>query len=67
MGKMRIYRDRNADLDCLDGKTLAAIGYGSQGSAQALCFRDSGLNVVIRARRNGPSWRRARTDGFEVA
>ncbi|VVC04935.1 Ketol-acid reductoisomerase (NAD(P)(+)) [Candidatus Burarchaeum australiense] len=64
---MRVYRDRDANLDWLKNKTIAVIGYGSQGAAQALCFRDSGLDVVVAARKNGPSWRRARTDGFEPA
>lgn len=41
------------------------IGYGSQGSAQALCMRDSGVNVIIGSRK-GPSFDRAVADGFQV-
>ncbi len=64
---MKLYRSRDADLRFLDGKRIAVLGYGSQGAAQALCFRDSGLDVIVSARKNGPSWRRASTDGFELA
>ncbi len=61
----KIYSDTDADLDLLKGKTIAVMGYGNQGSAQANNLRDSGLRVVIGAR-EGPSAKRAREDGFEV-
>ncbi len=44
---MKLIHDKDADLSVLNGKTVAVIGYGSQGSAQALCMRDSGVNVII--------------------
>lgn len=68
---MQIYHDKDANLDDLKGKTVAVIGYGSQGSAQALCMRDSGVNVIIGETEKldgneNPSWTRAKEDGFEV-
>ncbi len=60
-----VYTDADAPLEILQGKTIALIGYGSQGHAQALNLRDSGLNVVIGVRQGG-SWERAQTDGFRV-
>ena len=47
MKEMQILHDSDADLGVLSGKTIAVIGYGAQGRAQALCMRDSGLKVVI--------------------
>ncbi|MGE4577292.1 MAG: ketol-acid reductoisomerase, partial [Candidatus Methanomethylophilaceae archaeon] len=63
---MKIYHDADVDIDVLKGKTVAVMGYGSQGRAQALCFRDSGLNVVIGLRKDGRSWNKAKEDGFKV-
>jgi ketol-acid reductoisomerase len=60
-----MYYEKDADLSVLRGKTIAIIGYGSQGHAQAQNLRDSGLNVVI-GLRQGRSWEVARNDGFEV-
>ncbi len=62
----KIYRDEEVDTSILDGKTIAVIGYGSQGHAQALNLRDSGFNVIVGLRRGGSSWSRAEADGFEV-
>ncbi|HET7930148.1 MAG TPA: ketol-acid reductoisomerase [Rhodanobacteraceae bacterium] len=46
---------------------IAVLGYGSQGRAHALNLRDSGLDVVVGVRKDGPSWRRAHAEGFKVA
>ncbi|TAM95690.1 MAG: ketol-acid reductoisomerase [Rhodanobacteraceae bacterium] len=46
---------------------IAVLGYGSQGRAHALNLRDSGLDVVVGARKGGPSWKRAHEEGFKVA
>jgi len=62
----RIIRDEEVSLAPLEGKRIAVLGYGSQGRAQALNLRDSGLDVVVGVRRGGPSWERAREDGMEV-
>ena len=61
----KVYYEADASLDVLRGKTLAVIGYGSQGHAHALNLRDSGQNVII-GLREGKSADKARQDGFEV-
>jgi ketol-acid reductoisomerase len=60
-----MYYEQDADLNALRGKTIAVIGYGSQGHAQAQNLRDSGLNVII-GLREGRSFQKAKDDGFEV-
>jgi len=61
----KIYYDSDVDFKALSGKTIAIIGYGSQGRAHALNLRDSGLNVVVGLRKEGASWRVASGDGFK--
>ncbi len=63
---MKIYYDQDADLSILQDKTIAVLGYGSQGHAHALNLRDSGLKVVVGLRPGGASFEKARADGFEV-
>ncbi len=53
-----------SDVAALAGKPVAIVGYGSQGRAHALNLRDSGLDVIVGARRDGASWDRAQADGF---
>ncbi|WP_026326742.1 ketol-acid reductoisomerase [Paenibacillus ginsengihumi] len=60
-----MYYEKDADLSVLQGKTIAIIGYGSQGHAQAQNLRDSGLKVII-GLRQGRSFQQAKEDGFEV-
>lgn len=62
---MNILHDKDADLQVLDGRTVAVIGYGSQGEAQAKCMRDSGINVIIGSIKDA-SYDKADEDGFEV-
>ncbi|MFV9511494.1 ketol-acid reductoisomerase [Tepidibacillus sp. LV47] len=62
---MKMYYDQDANLEVLQGKTVAIIGYGSQGHAQAQNLRDSGVKVVVGLRK-GKSWQQAEADGFEV-
>ena len=59
----KIYHDEDADLNVLKGKKVAVLGYGAQGRAQALSFRDSGFDVTIGVREDGPSWKKAKEDG----
>lgn len=60
-----MYYENDAEFNVLQGKTIAVIGYGSQGHAQSQNLRDSGLQVVI-GLREGKSADKARQDGFEV-
>ncbi|MBU7007394.1 ketol-acid reductoisomerase [Phosphitispora fastidiosa] len=63
---VKMYYDSDADLNLLKDKTIAIIGYGSQGHAQAQNLKDSGLNVIIGLRRDLPEWDAAVAYGFEV-
>jgi ketol-acid reductoisomerase len=63
---LRIYKDKDADLRHLKGKRIAVIGYGSQGRAQALNLRDSGMDVVIGLHQKSNKRRLATRDGFRV-
>jgi ketol-acid reductoisomerase len=62
----KIYHDEDADLGVLKGKTIAIIGYGSQGHAQAQNLRDSGLDVVAADVPGSKAWKRAEADGIRV-
>lgn len=62
---MKIFYDRDADLQQIRGKRVAIIGYGSQGHAHALNLNDSGVSVVV-GLREGPSWRKAESSGLKV-
>lgn len=62
----RMYYDADAQLELLKDKTIAIIGYGSQGHAHALNLRDSGLNVVVGLYAGSRSAERARADGLAV-
>jgi ketol-acid reductoisomerase len=58
--------DDDADLSKLDGKTVAILGYGSQGHAHALNLKDSGVDVVVGLREDSSSVEKAKGDGLEV-
>jgi len=62
---MKVYYDKDADLNILKDKVVAIIGYGSQGHAHAQNLRDSGVQVIIGQRPGGPNWQLAREHGFE--
>ncbi|MDP8263651.1 MAG: ketol-acid reductoisomerase [Candidatus Ancaeobacter aquaticus] len=60
-----MYYDKDADLKLLDGKTIAIIGYGSQGHAQAQNLRDSKVNVIVSDLPGTENYEKAKADGFE--
>ena len=66
MKDARIFYQQACDLSLLDGKTIAVIGYGSQGHAHALNAKESGCNVIIGLYEGSKSWARAEDQGFEV-
>lgn len=61
----KVYYDKDINNEVLQGKTVAIVGYGSQGHAHAQNLRDSGHNVII-GLRQGKSFERAKEDGFDV-
>jgi len=61
-----LYYDKDADIKYLDGKTVAVIGYGSQGHAHALNLRDSGVRVMVGLYEGSKSWAKAQADGLTV-
>ncbi len=61
---VKIYTDKDASLEPIKDKTIAVLGYGSQGHAWALNLRDSGLKVLVGLEREGKSWEQAKKDGF---
>ena len=62
----KIYYQEDCNLSMLDGKTIAVIGYGSQGHAHALNAKESGCNVIIGLYEGSKSWDKAVAQGFEV-
>jgi len=64
---LNIYYDKDADLGRLDGRTVAVIGYGSQGHAHAQNLHHSGVDVVVGLRKDSPSWAKAEAAGLKVA
>jgi len=62
----KIYYQEDCNLSMLEGKTIAVIGYGSQGHAQALNAKESGCNVIIGLYKGSKSWDKAAAQGFEV-
>lgn len=62
----KIFKDKDASLRHLKGKTISILGYGNQGKAQALNLRDSGLEVIIGLPGNNKDGKLALKDGFKV-
>jgi ketol-acid reductoisomerase len=63
---LKMYYEEDADLGLLKARTVAVMGYGSQGHAQAQNLRDSGINVVVGLRRNSRRWEEAVAAGLTV-
>ena len=62
----KIYYQKDCNLSLLEGKTIAVIGYGSQGHAHALNAKESGCNVIVGLYEGSKSWDKAVAQGFEV-
>lgn len=62
----KIYYQEDCNLSILEGKTIAVIGYGSQGHAHALNAKESGCNVIIGLYEGSKSWAKAEAQGFKV-
>lgn len=63
---VKMYYDKDCNLELLKDKTVAIIGYGSQGHAHALNLKESGVNVVVGLRENSSSWAKAEEAGLKV-
>ena len=66
MSTLNVCYDKDCDINIIKSKTVAMIGFGSQGHAHAENLRDSGVNVIIGLREGGSSWKKAEAKGFEV-
>ena len=62
----KIYYQEDCNLSLLEGKTIAVIGYGSQGHAHALNAKESGCHVIIGLYEGSKSWAKAEAQGFEI-
>ncbi len=63
---LKVYYDKDCDLNIIKSKKVAMIGFGSQGHAHAENLRDSGVDVVVGLRKGGSSWKKAEAKGFAV-
>ncbi|WP_455645957.1 ketol-acid reductoisomerase [Methanosphaera sp.] len=63
---MKVYYDEDVTTNVLENKTIAVIGFGSQGRGQSLNMHDSGLNVIVGLRKGGSSWKAAEAEGLTV-
>ena len=63
---LRIFYDKDADLGRLADKTVAVVGYGSQGHAHAQNLKSSGVKVLVGLRKDSPSWAKAERAGLQV-
>ena len=62
----KTWKDNEISLDPIKDQTVAVIGYGIQGDAQANNMKDSGLNVIVGLKEGGNSWKKAESDGHKV-
>ncbi|MER3446733.1 MAG: ketol-acid reductoisomerase [Candidatus Dadabacteria bacterium] len=63
---MKVYYDKDTNVEKLKSRKIAIIGYGSQGHAHAQNLRDSGMDVVVGLKEGGNSWEKAKNAGFKV-
>ncbi|MBI4950325.1 MAG: ketol-acid reductoisomerase, partial [Deltaproteobacteria bacterium] len=64
---MKVYYDKDANLEKIRGKKVAIIGFGSQGHAHAQNLKESGVDVTVGLRKDGSSWKKAEAAGVKVA
>lgn len=62
----KVYHDKDANIELLQNKIIAIVGYGNQGRAQALNMKDAGINNIIIGSRRDTSWNEANEDGFKI-
>ena len=62
----KMYYEADCNLKLLEGKTVAILGYGSQGHAHAQNLKESGVNTIVGLRKNSKRWQVAEKDGFQV-
>ena len=62
----KTWKDEDISLDPIKDQTIAVIGYGIQGDAQANNMKDSGLKVIVGLKEGSPTWNKAKEDGHEV-
>jgi ketol-acid reductoisomerase len=63
---LKVYYDKDCNIDLIKSKKVAMIGFGSQGHAHAENLRDSGVEVIVGLRKGGSSWAKAEAKGFKV-
>lgn len=63
---MKVYYDKDCNIDLIKSKKVAMIGFGSQGHAHAENLRDSGVEVIVGLRKSGSSWKKAEAKKFDV-
>ena len=63
---MKVYYDKDADLNLIKKLNVAIVGYGSQGHAHAANLKESGVNVTVALRKGGASWEKAKSAGHNV-
>lgn len=63
---MKVYYDKDANLEVIRSKKVAVIGYGSQGHAHSQNLKESGVDVVVGLRKDGSSWKKAEAVGLKV-
>lgn len=66
MAEARLFHQEDCNLDYLKGKTVAVIGFGSQGHAHALNLKESGVDVVVGLYEGSKSWKHAESVGLKV-
>ena len=63
---MKIYYDKDTDLELIKSKKVTIVGFGSQGNAHANNLKDSGVNVTVALRKDSSSWPKAEQAGLVV-